>query len=184
MGLANILTIFRIFLVPLFIICLGYNRPLCALIVFTIAGITDALDGYVARKFNQVTTLGKILDPIADKALLVSSFIFIYNSSLEVKFPFWFVVLVISRDIYIISGAALIYFLKGHVDIKPSIFGKATTFFQILTIVTVLLANIIFIPSFLIKAFIFITVFFTILSTLTYTREGIYQLKNKANNSL
>ncbi|MDQ7055123.1 MAG: CDP-alcohol phosphatidyltransferase family protein [Persephonella sp.] len=66
-----------------------------------IAGLTDALDGFVARRFNQITTLGKILDPIADKALLISSFVFIYTSDLAVKFPYWYVVIVISRDIYI-----------------------------------------------------------------------------------
>ncbi len=183
MGLANQLTILRIFLVPVFIICLGYNKPLCALGVFALAGITDALDGYVARKLNQITTLGKILDPIADKALLVSSFVFIYNSDLTVKFPFWFVVLVISRDVYIVSGAALIYFLKGHVEIKPSIFGKATTFFQITTVVFVLLANIISIPQSVIYALIYITTFFTILSTITYTYEGVSQIKNRNNNN-
>ncbi|NPA53414.1 MAG: CDP-diacylglycerol--glycerol-3-phosphate 3-phosphatidyltransferase [Aquificae bacterium] len=178
MGLANQLTILRIFLVPIFIICLGYNKPLCALAVFTLAGITDALDGYVARKFNQVTTLGKILDPIADKALLISSFIFIYNSDLNVKFPFWFVVLVISRDVYILVGAAIIYLIKGHLDVKPSIFGKMTTFFQILTVVFVLLANIVNIPETLIMYLIYITTFFTIISAITYTYEGITQLKN------
>ncbi len=177
MGLANILTILRIFLVPVFIICLGYNRPLCALLVFITAGITDALDGYVARKFNQITTLGKVLDPIADKALLISSFIFIYNSSLEIKFPYWFVVLVISRDIYILAGAALVYFLKGYLDVRPSIFGKATTFFQILTIVSVLIANIFYLPEFIINGLIYITTIFTILSTLVYTFYGIQFLK-------
>ncbi len=179
MGLANLLTIFRIFLIPVFIICLGYNKPLCALMVFAVAGITDALDGFVARKLNQITKLGKILDPIADKALLISSFIFIYNSNLSIKFPFWFVVLVISRDIYILSGAALIYYLKGSLEVKPSIFGKLTTFFQIITIITVLLINIINLPEVLLTIFIYITTFFTVLSTLTYTYEGIQQLKGK-----
>ncbi len=177
MGLANQLTILRIFLIPVFIICLGYNKPVCALAVFAIAGITDALDGYVARKFNQITTLGKILDPIADKALLVSSFIFIYNSDLAVKFPFWFVVLVISRDVYILAGSALIYYFKGNVEIKPSVFGKATTFFQILSVVAVLVANIIQVEKVFINVLIYIATFFTVISTITYTYEGIQQLK-------
>ncbi len=179
MGLANQLTILRIFLIPVFIICLGYNKPICALSIFILAGITDALDGYIARKFNQITTLGKILDPIADKALLVSSFIFIYNSDLLVKFPFWFVVLVISRDIYILSGAALIYYLKGSLDVRPSVFGKATTFFQILSVVLVLCGNIFKIESVYINGVIYIATFFTVLSTITYTYEGFQQLKNR-----
>ncbi len=177
MNLANQITIFRIFLIPVFVILIGYNKPLYALIVFIIAGLTDALDGFVARRFNQITTLGKILDPIADKALLISSFVFISTSNLAVKFPYWYVVIVISRDIYILLGSALIYFLKGYLDVKPSVFGKATTFFQILSVITVLVANITLVPDLVVKGIIYTATFFTVLSTLTYTYDGIQQLK-------
>jgi cardiolipin synthase len=177
MGLANQLTILRIFLIPVFIILIGYNKPLYALVVFIVAGITDALDGFVARKFNQITTLGKILDPIADKALLVSSFIFIYTSDLQVRFPYWYVVIVISRDVYILLGSALIYFMKGFIDVRPSIFGKATTFFQILSVVSVLVANITAVPESLVNGIIYTATFFTVLSTITYTYDGIQQIK-------
>jgi len=177
MGLANQITVFRIFLIPVFIILIGYNKPLYALIVFVIAGLTDAIDGFIARKFNQITTLGKILDPIADKTLLVSSFVFIYTSEFQVKFPYWYVVIVISRDIYIFFGSVLIYFIKGFLDVKPSIFGKATTFFQILSVVIVLLANITEIPPELVNGVIYTASFFTVLSTLTYTYDGLQQLK-------
>ncbi|NPA57820.1 MAG: CDP-diacylglycerol--glycerol-3-phosphate 3-phosphatidyltransferase [Aquificae bacterium] len=177
MGLANQLTIFRIFLIPVFIILIGYNKPLHALVVFIIAGLTDALDGFIARRFNQITTLGKVLDPIADKALLVSSFVFIYTSDLQVKFPYWYVVIVISRDVYILLGSALIYLLKGYLDVKPSIFGKATTFFQILSVVVVLGANITHIPEVAVKGVIYTASFFTVLSTLTYTYDGLQHLK-------
>ena len=177
MGLANQLTILRIFLIPVFVILLGYNKPEYALAIFIIAGLTDALDGYVARKFNQVTTLGKILDPIADKGLLISSFIFIYTSNLSIKFPYWFVVIVISRDIYILLGSALIYFMRGNLEVHPSIFGKATTFFQIMSVIVVLLANITFIPDILVNGIIYSASFFTVLSTLTYTYDGLQQLK-------
>jgi cardiolipin synthase len=134
------------------------------------------LDGYIARKFNQITSLGKILDPIADKALLVSAFIFIYNSNLEIKFPFWLVVIVISRDIYLVIGSALIYFFKGHVKIKPSVFGKATTFFQILTVVFVLIANIFFISAVYLDYLFYITSFFIIISAIDYTYKGLAQI--------
>ncbi len=177
MNLANQITILRIFLIPVFIILIGYNKPLYALIVFIVAGLTDALDGFVARRFNQITVLGKILDPIADKALLVSSFVFIYTSDLTVKFPYWYVVIVISRDVYILLGSALIYFLKGYLDVKPSVFGKATTFFQILSVITVLVANITVIPDWTVWGVIYTATFFTVLSTLTYTYDGIQQLK-------
>ncbi len=175
-GIPNWLTIFRIFLVPVFVILIGYDKPLYALLIFILAGLTDALDGYLARKLNQITNLGKILDPIADKALLVSAFIFIYNSNLEIKFPYWFVVLVISRDIYLIAGSALIYFFKGYVKIKPSVFGKLTTFFQISSVVVVLCANIFYFPYEYLLYVFYITAFFTILSAITYTRDGLKQL--------
>ncbi|HHG74108.1 MAG TPA: CDP-diacylglycerol--glycerol-3-phosphate 3-phosphatidyltransferase [Persephonella sp.] len=177
MGLANQLTILRIFLIPIFVILIGYNKPLYALIVFIVAGLTDALDGFIARKFNQITTLGKILDPIADKALLVSGFIFIYSSDLPVKFPYWYVVIVISRDIYILLGSALIYFMKGYIDVRPSVFGKATTFFQILSVVAVLVANITYIPQDFVDWIIYTASFFTVLSTITYTYDGFQQIK-------
>ncbi len=176
MGIANQITILRIFLIPVFVIFLGYNKPLYALITFLIAGVTDALDGFVARKLNQVTTLGKILDPIADKALLISAFIFIYNSNLSVKFPYWFVVIVISRDVYIILGSLIIYLLKGNLEVRPSIYGKLTTFFQILSVLVILSANIIYIPLEIVYTVIYIATIFTVLSALTYTYEGLRQL--------
>ena len=176
MNLANLLTILRIFLIPFFIISLGYNKPLIALIIFSIAGITDAIDGFIARKFNQETVLGKILDPIADKTLLISSFIFIYNSNLTVKFPYWFVVIVISRDIFILLGSSVIYLLKGNLKVEPTIFGKATTFFQILSIIIILSANILDVPYIIINIVMCITIAFTIISALTYLQNGLKQL--------
>lgn len=176
LNIPNLLTILRFVLIPIFIIAMGYNKPIIALFIFFIAGITDALDGYIARRFNQETTLGKILDPIADKALLVSSFIFIYNSDLNVKFPFWFVVIVISRDIFILLGSIVIYILKGKLDVEPSIFGKITTFFQIVSVLFMLVANIVYIPSQLINTIIYLTVIFTVISALTYLYSGLQQL--------
>lgn len=180
MGLANKLTLLRIFLVPIFIISIGYNQPLFALIVFTIAGLTDAIDGYIARKRNEVTTFGKIVDPIADKTLLLSAFIFIYNSNLNFKFPFWFIVLVISRDVYILLGSFLIYIIKGHIKIRPSIFGKATTFLQIITIIYVLCINIenTFYNKLMYDSLITITIFMMVLSVIRYSYDGIPQFNS------
>lgn len=177
-NIANILTLTRLFLVPAFIIAIWYQKPLIALIIFTTAGLTDALDGYVARKFNQVSQFGKILDPIADKALLISAFVFIFNSQLQIKFPFWYVVLVISRDLYILAGSFIIYFIKGYLKVNPSIFGKATTFFQIATVIYTLLANINlnFYNEFIYDALLSTTFLFMILSSLTYTYDGFRQL--------
>ncbi|MCX7759699.1 MAG: CDP-diacylglycerol--glycerol-3-phosphate 3-phosphatidyltransferase [Hydrogenothermaceae bacterium] len=180
MGLANKLTLMRIFLVPVFIILIGYSKPLYALIVFIIAGLSDALDGYIARKRNEITQFGKIVDPIADKTLLLSAFIFIYNSQLTFKFPFWFVVLVISRDAYILVGSFLIYLIKGNLKVSPSIFGKTTTFLQIATVVYVLLININskFFDVYLYDGLITLTVFLMILSVLRYSYDGFNQLNS------
>ncbi|MGC8942053.1 MAG: CDP-alcohol phosphatidyltransferase family protein [Sulfurihydrogenibium sp.] len=177
-NVANILTLIRLILVPAFIIAIWYNKPLTALVLFTFAGLTDAVDGYIARKFNQVTLLGKILDPIADKTLLVSAFLFIFNSQLSIKFPFWFVVLVISRDVYILAGSVLIYLVKGSIKVNPTVFGKATTFFQITTVIYILLANINLnlYNDFVYYGLIGITFLFMVLSTMTYTYYGFKQL--------
>ncbi|MEZ0323014.1 MAG: CDP-alcohol phosphatidyltransferase family protein [Hydrogenothermaceae bacterium] len=180
MGLANKLTILRIFLVPVFIILIGYSQPLYALIVFVIAGLTDAIDGYIARKRNEITQFGKIIDPIADKTLLLSAFIFIYNGNLPYKFPFWFVVLVISRDTYILAGSFLIYLIKGSLKVSPSIFGKLTTFLQITTVIYVLFVNTnpdIF-NIYLYDILIGLTVFMMVLSILRYSYDGFNQLNS------
>lgn len=163
---------------PAFIISVWYQKPLIALVIFTTAGLTDAIDGYIARKFNQVSQFGKILDPIADKTLLISAFVFIFNSQLQIKFPFWYVVLVISRDLYILSGSLIIYFIKGYLKVSPSIFGKATTFFQIATVIYTLLSNInlSFYNEIVYEGLLATTFLFMVLSTLTYTYDGFKQL--------
>jgi len=183
MNLPNFLTLLRIILVPVFITFLWYNMPLFALITFTIAGLTDAIDGYLARKYNQETQLGKILDPIADKTLLISAFVFIFNSDLSIKFPFWFILFAISRDIYILVGSFLIYLIKGSLKVKPSFFGKMTTFLQIFTVIYVLISNVftnlynhLFYETALIITFIVM-----VLSVLTYTYDGIKQLNDLEN---
>lgn len=183
MNLPNLLTLLRIVLVPIFIAFLWYNMPLFALITFTFAGLTDAIDGYLARKYSQETQLGKILDPIADKTLLVSAFIFIFNSDLAVKFPFWFVLFAIARDIYILTGSFLIYLVKGKLKVNPSIFGKMTTFLQIFTVIYTLLVNIFkdLYNGVFYEAVLILTFTVMILSVLTYTYNGIRQFNNLEN---
>lgn len=177
-NIANILTLIRLFLIPAFIIAVWYQKPLMALVIFTTAGLTDAVDGYVARRYNQVSQFGKILDPIADKALLITAFVFIFNSAFQIKFPFWYVVLVISRDIYILIGSFIIYFIKGYLNVNPSPFGKATTFFQISTVIYTLLSNIDirFYNEIVYDGLLGITFLFMVLSALTYTYDGFKQL--------
>ena len=142
MNLANKITISRIILTPIFITAIVYSRMDIALILFTLAVISDGLDGFIARTLNQKTALGTILDPIADKILLVSAFIclsLINNVPANLKLPPYVPIIVISRDAIIVLGSVLVYFIRGDVKIQPSFWGKITTFFQMMTIVSILI---------------------------------------------
>ena len=144
MNLANKITISRILLVPFFIAFILYSKWEMALVVFLVAAVSDAVDGYVARTMKQRTELGKILDPIADKLLILSAFIcFSVSGKLApaIKPPLYVPIVIISRDAIIILGALLIYFIKGELNVKPTMISKATTFFQMITVVSILLKS-------------------------------------------
>ncbi len=146
--LATRFTLFRILLVPCFVACLIYYRPdrdylrWAAFFLFMGGVLSDGLDGLIARSLSQHSSLGKVLDPLADKLLLLTAFI--SCSVLETlpeffRIPPWITILVISRDLMIVIGACVIFLLTQHLEIKPSRLGKTTTFFQMLTILSVLL---------------------------------------------
>ncbi len=149
-----------------------------ALGVFFIAAVSDALDGYIARKFNQITQLGTFLDPIADKVLLTAA---ILTLSLPVglgdlRFPFWFPIIVITRDIVILLGTIIIFMLVGKVKVKPSLFGKVTTFFQMSCVVGTLLN----LPLQFIKFVIIpVTAVLTCISCVQYVVRGLYQVNEE-----
>ena len=137
MNIANSLTLLRIALTPVFIIFLFYDHPyakLWALMVFLVASITDALDGYFARKHDQVTEQGRFLDPLADKILILSALISF--AVLEI-IPFWMVGLIIFRDLFI-TGLRVVMNNKGFQMVTSNI-AKAKTSFQVVIIVTILL---------------------------------------------
>ncbi len=152
--LPNLLTVVRMFLIPLFVICLYYQRFGWALFLFVVAGATDGLDGMLARRFDQKSQLGTILDPIADKFLLVTAFVTLSlpaildksalpppHDNLHLPVPFWVTTAVISRDVFIIVGAAVINIVTGFRNFRPSRLGKANTVVQITAIVIILLAT-------------------------------------------
>ena len=137
LNIANSLTLFRIALTPIFIIFLFYEHPnakLWALMVFLVASITDALDGYFARKHDQVTEQGRFLDPLADKILILSALISF--AVLEI-IPFWMVGLIIFRDLFI-TGLRVVMNNKGFQMVTSNI-AKAKTSFQVVIIVSILL---------------------------------------------
>lgn len=143
----NLLTILRMALVPLFVSLLFYQRFMWGLVVFLVAGLTDGLDGLLARRFNQKSQLGTILDPIADKLLLVTSFVVLALPQISphpvprhFPVPFWVTAAVISRDIFILVGAAAINVVTGFRGFRPSLLGKVNTTVQIAAIGIILLA--------------------------------------------
>jgi len=145
--LPNVLTIFRMALIPVFVSLLFYQKFLLALGVFVVAGITDGLDGLLARRFHQQSPLGRILDPIADKMMLVTSFIVLSMRGVypipipkHLPIPFWVTITVISRDVFILVGAAAINIVTGFRAFRPSLLGKISTVVQIVSVATVMLA--------------------------------------------
>lgn len=143
----NFLTVIRMVLIPVFVSLIVYQHFGWALVIFLSAGVTDGLDGLLARRFNQKSQLGTILDPIADKLLLVTAFVVLSNRHIlpqplprHFPVPFWVTAAVISRDVFIIVGAAAINIVTGFRHFRPSIPGKANTFVQIAAVCFFLIA--------------------------------------------
>jgi cardiolipin synthase len=172
MNIPNLLTLLRILLVPVMVIFLMQGAFLKALIVLVVSGITDALDGFLARILNQQTVLGSYLDPIADKALLASCFV---TLSIKGIVPGWLTVVVISRDFIILVGIAILSIMSIPYEIRPSFIGKITTALQLFTIFFSLVFRILpgLIDVMLLMALQWITVLFTIVSGLNYMFRGI-----------
>ena len=143
----NILTFLRIGLIPVFAILLVYNREGWALVVFTIAGVSDGIDGFIARRLNQESELGTIIDPIADKLLMTTAFIMITIPGMltpgrHLPVPFWVTAAVIGRDIAIIAVAGAINVMTGFRGFQPSWLGKASTFVQVTGVILILVAAV------------------------------------------
>jgi cardiolipin synthase len=176
MNLPNILTLTRVLLVPLFVILIINKYFEWALFTFAIAGITDGIDGLIARITHQRTELGAYLDPIADKLLLFSAFI---TLAIVEIIPSWLVVIVITRDVIILTGFLVMFLTGYHPEIKPSLLSKITTAFQIVTILLVLMIG--YFPTFQQLSLIAIygTAVMTILSGSHYIYIGTRILNGK-----
>jgi CDP-diacylglycerol--glycerol-3-phosphate 3-phosphatidyltransferase len=179
MTFANKITLFRILSIPFFVAALIFYTPekeylkFVALGIFLLAIVSDIIDGYIARTQRQKTKAGAILDPLADKALLLTAFIFIYRISnvyFSVSLPLWVLLIVISRDCIILIGSGIIMMTNENIQIKPTWWGKLTTFFQMMTIVSLIL-------EFKFSPFIWwIASLFTVISGIDYARKGINTL--------
>jgi cardiolipin synthase (CMP-forming) len=131
MNLPNSITLFRVILIPFFINLMIYGYYRAALAVFIVACITDALDGMIARLMKSKTDLGAFLDPMADKLLIVSAFITLVLLNM---LPVWLAIVVISRDVILVFGSIIVYFMQHNFTVQPSRIGKLTTVLQLLCV--------------------------------------------------
>jgi CDP-diacylglycerol--glycerol-3-phosphate 3-phosphatidyltransferase len=192
MTTANKITVARILMIPAFVtMAIYYGQSIqrgeeapwqrfTAIAIFLIAAVSDGLDGYIARRYKQRSALGAILDPIADKGLLLSGIITLSISNWsEVdpeygRFPAWFPVLVITRDAVILVGAAILhYFIGNKMRIKPSWTGKVATVCQMVAIAWVML-QLHFLPLIFVVG---VAGAFTLISGIIYVVEGVHQLQ-------
>ncbi len=186
MNFANKISTFRIVSVPFFVASLVYYNHYpekdflryIALAIFLLGVLSDAVDGYIARKAKLHSKAGLILDPLGDKLLLISAFVCLFFLPSEIKFPLWVTLVVISRDFLILLGALLIFIVKQTMNIAPTRWGKLTTTFQMASVIAVLLQlGVAYILMFL-------AVFFTIISGFDYVSRGfkiLYAPDNSRN---
>ncbi len=192
LTIANRITIVRMLFIPVFILLIVYFDKSVArgtpenLMRWTATGIffgiflLDAIDGYVARCRNEISKLGTLLDPLADKAMLLSALILLSRPSdaFQSNIPTWFIVLAVSRDVLLVGGSLIIQSIAGALTVRPRISGKITTFFQMTMILWVLLGlnTKFFMPI------VFIASGFTLLSGIQYVLDGIRQLERAPAN--
>jgi cardiolipin synthase len=170
LTIANQITLLRMLLIPAFIVMIVEGELGWALSVFAVAGVTDALDGVIARNWGRKTTLGAWLDPMADKLMLVSAFVVLTlpNLGLANKLPLWLTALVISRDVCIVITVAIINLAVGRRTFRPSLFGKIATATYIVTVTTAMLFNYLGYHSSVVDACVFASLAITLLSGFHY----------------
>ena len=187
MTTANKITIVRLLLIPVFVLLAVYygasvnhhepdaNLRYAAILVFLVASVSDGLDGYIARHYNQRSKLGAVLDPIADKGLLLAGIFTLTFSNWGYEIPAWFTILVVSRDVIVVAGSLGLHFLNGEVQVRPRWSGKIATVFQMTAIVWTMLQ----LPR--PSAPIALAGIFTLISWIGYMTDGFRQLGHHAH---
>jgi len=170
MNLPYYITLFRIVLIPFFINLMIYEYYREALAVFIAACLTDALDGMIARVTHSITELGAILDPLADKLLILSAFVTLVLLGM---LPVWLVIIVVSRDVILVLGSLVIYFLGHDLKVRPSILGKGTTALQLLVVMLSLVLKAFGKEMSWMQVLHWTMVVFTIASGVQYVARGI-----------
>ena len=174
MTAANQITLLRMLLVPAFVSLVVYGYLGWALVVFVVAGLTDMLDGLIARWSGQQSSMGAWLDPMADKLLAVSTFIVLSVPGLGLanRLPIWLTAMIITRDVGIVGTVAIVNLAIGRRTFKPSIFGKIATATYMLTVVVAMFFNYLGYHSVIVDLFIWASMAITILSSLHYIRHA------------
>lgn len=182
MTVPNFLTLLRILLTPLLVWFLLDRKLNYALAVFLLAGLTDGLDGLIARVFNQKSKLGAYLDPLADKLLLVSSFLLLGRLQLV---PSWLVVIAVSRDAIILLGLMMLMFHQIPVEIRPAVVSKATTLAQLLSVLAALGFDLFPLSCWAYRLLFGVTAALSVVSGFHYIRVGIsiYEANRGRNNN-
>jgi len=167
---ANLLTLLRLLLVPVFVLCMLYGKPGWALVTFGAAAGTDAIDGFIARRLGQPSNLGAWLDPMADKILIAATFVMLTVPGLGLpnRLPIWLTVLVLSRDVAIVLTVAIFNLAVARRTFRPTMLGKLATVVFALTGVATLVANYQGGPSSLVSAGIWASLVVTLASATEY----------------
>jgi len=165
LSIPNLLTLARIILTPFIVYAIVESEPVAALALMGIAGLTDMLDGAIARYFNQRSTVGAYLDPLADKLMLISSIVTLF---LIGQMPLFMFLAVVFRDAVIVVGAVTYELVTHKLEIQPTLISKATTFMQIMLVLVTLASGAWDIPTMYVKGVIWITFIFTCASGLQY----------------
>jgi cardiolipin synthase (CMP-forming) len=167
---ANQVTLLRMVLIPAFVLLMIYGQLGWALVVFATAGITDALDGLIARRAGQRTQLGAWLDPAADKLLLVTTFVVLTLPGLGLanQLPLWLTVLIISRDVLIVLAVAIVTLAIGPRTFRPSVFGKIATATYIVTATVAIFFNYLRYHSWVVDMCVYASLVATLVSGLHY----------------
>jgi cardiolipin synthase (CMP-forming) len=169
----NGITLLRLALTPFFVLATVSGKHSLALGIFIAAGISDALDGLLARLLGMRSRFGTYLDPIADKMLLVTAYVALtLPLPGAVTVPLWLTVMALSRDFLIVLMALLLYLGAGVREFPPSFWGKATTLFHVITVAMVLIANVTHVPEPLLLTCFYVALFFTVLSGVDYIRRA------------
>lgn len=190
MTLANRITVARFFLIPVFIVFAAYYSEsitsgeerrvfrVLALVTYALASISDAIDGYIARNFNQSTPLGRVLDPIADKLLLLTGVVTLSVTKWHAGLPIWFAVLVIARDVVISVGMLIIYLTHGKAKVRARISGKICTFLTLSCVCWVLVDFwSVGARPWPLEVLIYLAAVFTVVTGYLYLGDGIRQLR-------